>query len=49
MISLAVVDPKDFSEGIGLNSNVVSDDELDGNGPDKLIDTWVEVGLKEGD
>ena len=49
MVPLAVVDPKDFSEGLGRNDDVVPDDEFTGNGFDKLIDAWVEVGLKEGD
>ena len=49
MVPLAVVDPEDFGEGLGLNNDAVPDGELDRNGLDKLIDTWVEVGLKEGD
>ena len=48
MVPLAVVDPEDFGEGFGLNDNVVTDDELDGNGFDKLNNAWIKVGLKEG-
>ena len=39
MVSLAVVNPEDFSEGLGLDEDVVTDDELDGNGFNELIDT----------
>ena len=48
MVPLTVVDPEDFGEGLGLNDNVVTDDELNGNGFDQLINAWIKVGLKEG-
>ena len=48
MVSLAVVDPKDFCEGLRFNDDVVTYDEFNGNGFDKLIDTGWLVGMKEG-
>ncbi len=37
------MDPEDFSEGVRLNDNVVTDDEFDGNGSDALIDGWARI------
>ena len=42
------MNPEDFCEGLGLNDNVVTDDEFDGDSFNKLIDTGWRVGLKEG-
>ena len=49
MIPLAVMNPEDFCESFGLDDDVVTDDELDRNGFDEMIDAWMMVGLKEGD
>ena len=42
------MNPEDFCERLRLDDNVVADDELNGNGFDKLVDAWIVVGLKEG-
>ena len=48
MVSLAIVNPEDFCEGFGLNDDVVTDDEFDGDSFYELIDVGWIVGLKEG-
>ena len=42
------MNPEDFCESLGLDDNVIADDELDGNSFDTLVDAWIKVGLKEG-
>ena len=42
------MDPKDFSEGVRLDDDVVTDDELDGDCSDSLIDRWVRIGSGTG-
>ena len=42
------MNPEDFCERLRLDDNVVAEDELDGNGFDKLVDAWIVVWLKEG-
>ena len=41
------MNPEDFCERLGLDDDVVADDELNGNGFDE-VDAWMVVGLKEG-
>ena len=48
VVPLSVVDPEDFCEGVGLDDNVVPDDEFDGDGSDLLIDGWVRIGSGAG-
>ena len=47
MVSLSIVNPEDLCESFGLNDNIVTDDEFDGNSFYELIDTGWIVGLKE--
>ena len=42
------MDPKDFSEGVRLDDDVVTDDELDGDCFDSLIDGWMRIGSGTG-
>ena len=42
------MNPEDFCERLRLDDNVVAEDELNGNGFDKLVDAWMVVGLKKG-
>ena len=44
IVAMSIVNPKNLSESIRLNNNVVPDDEFDGDGPDALSDGWARVG-----
>ena len=48
MVYLSIVNPGHLCESFGLNDNIVTDDEFDGDSFYELIDTGWIVGLKEG-
>ena len=42
------MDPEDFSGGVRLDDDVVTDDAFDGDCSDTLIDGWVGIGSVAG-